>query len=82
MEKPNGRIILTKADFAEKTRQNRKATVGELEAGYNQMAADMERFARLFEARVARLEELAGIAFPDASIAPPTLTILPGGDVE
>lgn len=90
MDKPNGHIVLTKADFAERTRRNRKATVGELEAGYNQMAADMERFATVFEARVAKLEQLAGITQSDDEAVsesehvgiPPAIVPQLGGDVE
>ena len=94
MDKPNGHIVLTKADFAERTRRNRKATVGELEAGYNQMAADMERFATVFEARVAALEKAAGIG-PGSTQSdgeavsesehvgiPPAIVPQLGGDVE
>lgn len=64
--KPNGAAAIeTRESWAEMKRTRRRATVGEVEAAFNQMAADLERFAHALLSRVERLEQLAGYVHRD-----------------
>lgn len=58
--KGNGRLIETKGDFAEKQRQARKLTVGEMERAFNQLTSDLERFAHAMMERLDGLERHTG----------------------
>ncbi len=87
MKKPNGSMIETKDSYAEKQRQLRRITVGEMERAFNQMGTDLERFANAMMARVERLEAHVGYVPPEA----PTPEMSPavqdqqqqtGGDIE
>ena len=79
--KPNGDArIETRESWQEMKRKRRRATVGEIEAAFNQLAQDMERYGNALIGRIERLEKLAGYIQkePDALLAAQR----EGGDVE